>query len=149
MSVAERVRDKLSRYDDPEVPRIVEHLRARYDDALAAVIFYGSLLSAETRTPTSFYDFYLLTDQPWRFYRGPFQAALSYVLPPNVYYERIAAGPRFKTCAMSLAQLAVETSPAAHDLHHLGRFSKRFALVYARDAATRDAVVDAAIAAMR
>jgi len=45
-------------------------------------------------------------------------------------------------------QFVRETSERASDLHHLGRFSKRFALVYSRDPSTTEMVVQGAIGAI-
>jgi len=152
MELIELISRKLGDFDDSRVELFVEHFRQRHGDALAAAIFYGSCLLPETRTATSFYDFYLLTDAPLRFYGNPWQAALGSVLPPSVYYGRVALGAspplRYKSCVMSLGQFERQTSSRADDLHHLGRFSKRFALAYARDEQARQLVARGALAAL-
>jgi len=136
---------------DPLVERFRARLEERHPRGIAAVIFYGSCLFQETRTATSVHDFYVLTDEPLRFYPKLWQAALNLGLPPNVYYTAFqdrGEELRCKYCVMSLAQFEHETSSAAHDVHHLGRFSKQFALVHARDEATRGAVERGALRAM-
>jgi len=49
---------------------------------------------------------------------------------------------------MTLKQFVEETSAKAHDIHHLGRFSKRFALVYSQDEGITRTVIDGALRAM-
>jgi hypothetical protein len=152
MDPLDLIRRKIESFDDPQIDLFVDHFRRRHGDALAAVIFYGSCLLAETRTATSFYDFYLLTDAPLRFFGNPWQSALSAVLPPSIFYGQVArAGQpplRYKSCVISLRQFGLQTSARADDLHHLGRFSKRFALIYARDEATRQLIARGARAAL-
>lgn len=148
-----RVARELTTVDDESMAVIVEHLARRHGDAIAAVLFYGSCLTAETRSPTSFHDFYALTDRPGRFYDNLLHVALSAVLPPNTYFGT-APGPqgaplRYKVCVLSIGQFQRQTSAHADDIHHLGRFSKRFAIPHSRDDATTEAIVDGALCAMR
>jgi len=143
--VLELLRASLRSVDDPLIDRFVAHLREGRGAEVAAIIFYGSCLFQGTRTPSSFPDFYLLTDDLLRYHRSLPQAALNLVLPPNVYYARFAGGLRCKVCVMSTHQFEEQTSSRASDLHHLGRFSKRLALVHARDAAAEEQVARGAL----
>jgi hypothetical protein len=137
---------------DPAVDEYVARLRDGHGLEVAAILFYGSCLHAGTRRSTSFPDFYLLTDDPLRYHRSLAQAALGQLLPPSVYYRTFArpgAEPlRCKLCVLTVEQFRAETSAAASDVHHLGRFSKRFALAYARDEATARQVIEGALSSM-
>ena len=90
----------------------------------------------------------MLTDDLVRYHASLLHAGLNLVLPPNVYYANLADGLRCKYCVMSVEQFEQETSTHAGDIHHLGRFSKRFALLYAGDEATREVVLRSALSAM-
>lgn len=143
----ERIEESQRAPVAPEIEAIVEQLRAGREREVAAILFYGSYLFAETRARGSFPDFYLLSDGPARYRRSLLDAALSRVLPPNVYDERFGE-LRCKVCVISLRRFLEETSPRASDLHHLGRFSKRFTIAHARDEATRAALARAALSAI-
>jgi hypothetical protein len=123
-------------------------LLARPERGVRAVLLYGSCLWSELRRPTSHPDFFLIVDslRAWHGRRWP--ALLDSLLPPGTYRLRAGALPA-KVSITSAAQLARLCSPAAPDLHHLGRLSKRVALVWARDAQSRQLVVDAQTAALR
>ncbi len=147
-ALLDRLEATLSAPLAPEIVAIGARLRA---PDVAAILFYGSCLFSETRAGSSFPDFYLLTDDAFGYHRSPLHAALSLVLPPNIYY-RSFPGPegtlRCKLCVLTLRSFLEETSPAARDLHHLGRFSKRFAIVHARDPATHRELARAALSAI-
>lgn len=132
----------------PFVDRLIETGGAR----VAAILAYGSCLFDETRTSTSFPDFYVLVDDLDAYHASRWHALLNRVLPPNVYYAAFASPgrpvQRCKYCVMSLRQFIRETSPRASDVYHLGRFSKRIALVHSRDPATTRTVRDGNLGAM-
>lgn len=110
--------------------------RGRADGCARAVLLYGSTLASATRAPSSIHDVYVVAESLRRFHGRRLHAALNAFLPPNVYYRsfvRDGAAFRYKLCVIAAGQLLRETSPAARDLHHLGRFSKRMALAWARD----------------
>jgi hypothetical protein len=138
------LRQRLSVSLDEQVVRLAGHLRR---PQVAAVLFYGSCLFEETRTGSSFPDFYVLTDDLLGYHGSWLHAGLNLVLPPNVYYASFPDGLRCKYCVMSSGQFRTETSPQAADIHHLGRFSKRFALAHARDEQAADLVVRGALRA--
>jgi hypothetical protein len=112
-----------------------------------AVVLYGSCLWSEVRGPTSQPDFFVLVDSLRAWHCGILPSLLNAVLPPSIYRLR-AAGLEAKVSVLSTAQLARHCSSAAPDLHHLGRFSKRIALVWSRDAEARARVVSAQRAAL-
>lgn len=135
---------------DSLIQIFVDHFRKHYGQNIAAIVFYGSCLFQEIRSPTSLYDFYILTDHVYPFYRSFKHTMLNGILPPNVYYRRIQHKERqlelqCKFCVLSMAQFIKETSEHASDIHHLGRFTKRFALVYSRDENVSKRVVESVI----
>jgi hypothetical protein len=114
---------------------------------------YGSCLSPRTRTKSSIFDFYVVADRPGpylsrAFSAGRLQHLAARVLPPSVYH-RGSGERRFKACVVTLDQLRRETSEKARDIHHLGRFSKRMALLFARDEAARREAVRLVASALR
>jgi hypothetical protein len=137
--------ERLRARPDPIIEGLVEHLRRPH---VAAILFYGSCLFDLTRTKNSFPDFYVLVDDLSGYHGSLLQAGLNLVLPPNVYYASFEDGLRCKYCVLSLEQFERETSSQASDIHHLGRFSKRFALLHARDEGVRDVVLRSALRAM-
>lgn len=101
-----------------------------------AVIYYGSCLHAVPGSGSE-PDFYLVVDSLLGYHGTLAEALLNAVLPPGTYHARLdgaQAVEHAKLCVVSTAQLLRETSPRASDLHHLGRLSKRVALIHARDA---------------
>ncbi len=153
-SVRAIVGEVLGRHADV-APYVERLLGDGNRQAVQAVIFYGSKLSEVTRGPGSFNDFYVVVDSYRAFFTRWKDRTVARFLPPNVYYRNwetaAAAGGserhRCKYCVISEADLRRETSPRARDTHHLGRFSKRLALPYARDAAARETVIDVALGA--
>jgi hypothetical protein len=72
----------------------------------------------------------------------------NWLLPPNIFHLRL--GDRdAKYNVISERDLIHATSENARDVYHLGRFSKRIALVWSRDKAAADTVLRAHASAMR
>jgi hypothetical protein len=138
--------------DTAQVRPYVSQLTESRSEAIAAVLFYGSCMFSGVRTQTSIPDFYVITRSPRRYHRSLTHAALNRVLPPNVYYGVFEGADgqslRCKYCVMSLDQFERETSCAASDIHHLGRFSKLFAVAHVHDPAIEDLVVERSLCAM-
>lgn len=135
---------------EPIAP-FVDALRRDHGQEICSILFYGSCLFSTTQRQSSFPDFYILVSNLGRYHRSPWHATLNRILPPNVYYGDFSSGVeslRCKYCVMTVDQFARETSHRAHDIHHLGRFSKQFCMAYSRDAATAHTIVDSAIQAM-
>ena len=147
------VRARLLAFDASAVAPLVGRLRALARGRAAAVVLYGSRLAPELATPTSVHDFFVLVDDYRAALPGTRDRLLARVLPPNVYRLRVA-GPdgatlEGKYCVISRGDLERETSCRARDFYHLGRFSKRMAVVWRRDDETLATVVRAAVAATR
>jgi hypothetical protein len=136
---------------DPFVNEALIGLRAARREGIGAILSYGSCLFEKTRTATSIPDFYILTTDLYRFHRSLLHAGLNLFLPPNAYYLSFSGAEGAlgcKICVMSLSQYTMETSALAQDIHHLGRFSKRFILCYSKDEAITDQVIRGAMSAM-
>ena len=122
---------------------------AHGDASVAAVVLYGSRLFPGS--PDSEPDYYVIVDSLRAFHRDLASALANLPLPPSVYHLPIRTldGPRTcKASVISTRQLQHETSPRARDLHHLGRFSKPLALLFARDDAAFRLVRDAQISSL-
>jgi len=154
LTLEELVRGKL---EEP-VPGAAEHLAALVPDGgePALVFAYGSCLSSRTRTPSSFFDYYVVADRPGRYLKAAFgvgrmHGLLASLLPPSVYHRATGdqARHRFKACVISRDHIRRETTTRACDIHHLGRFTKRMALLYARDREARDEAVRFVSSALR
>jgi hypothetical protein len=97
------------------------------EPGLVAVVLYGSQLAGLEQCDSET-DLYAIVDSPRAFHRTPLRKLLGAVLPPSTYHLRVVDGAGIagaKLCVITVAQLERETSAAAADLHHLGRFSKR------------------------
>ena len=129
----------------------MEHFRSVFGDALLAVVFYGSCLTSSTRSATSFLDFYLIADTYADFHKKRIHASINRLMPPAVFYLELT-GPdgqkaTCKYCVISLDDLEKATGKHARDLYHLGRFSKRIAVLYAQGESVVQRLVDVAFSA--
>jgi hypothetical protein len=131
---------------DERLERFVSHLK---NDSVRAIVFYGSLLSDATRTPTSFHDFYVIVDSLADYHARVRDRLVGRVLPPSIYYRQFGDDLRCKYCVLTTAQFEHEMSPRAADIHNVGRFSKRVAVLWTQDQATYDLIVDGCLAAAR
>ena len=121
-------------------------LRERYGATLRAVLFYGSCL--RTPHPDGVLDFYAIVDDYRDAYGSRVLARLNRMLPPNVFYlER--NGARAKVAVLSQRDFERAVSPGAIRPGTWARFCQPFAVAYARDDASREAVVATAASAVR
>lgn len=125
--------------------RIAARIRERHGSGVRAILFYGSCLRTGD-DQYSLLDLYVLVDSYWGLGTNRVYAALNAALPPNVYYLETSDGERViraKYAVVSLADFARYTSPRAFQAYFWGRFAQPCALIYAADAAARDAVTAA------
>lgn len=113
-----------------------------------AVLLYGSCLWPSVRGRASCPDFMVIVDSLQRFHRNLGSAFLGSLLPPSVYRLRRSEASA-KLSVATVAQLQSQCGATGRDLHLPGRLSKRVALVWARDAASRALIVEAQLAALR
>ncbi len=122
----------------PAIARVMgAHLATRFE-AVAAVLFYGSVL--RTGDPDGVMDFYVLTDTPRRGVAG----VLGRLLWPDVsYHELEAEGAtlRAKVASMTLSQFGRAARGRGADTTIWTRFVQPAALVWAANPAAREAVV--------
>lgn len=133
------------------VARMAEAIRARHGDAAQAVLFYGSCL--RRGVVEGVLDYYLIVDDYRRAYRGRFLALLNRALPPNVFYLELEGSEggerlRAKYAVFSQADFAARAA-GGPDARVWARFSQPARVVWARDAASRAAVVAAIATATR
>lgn len=113
-----------------------------------AVLLYGSCLWPSVRGTGSCPDFIVVVDSLRAFHDSFADALLGEVLPPSVY--RLRRGKSYaKLSVVTAAQLESQCAASGKDLHLAGRLSKRVALLWARDGASRELVVDAQLTALR
>jgi hypothetical protein len=113
-----------------------------------ALLLYGSCLWPSVRGPASCPDFIVIVDSLRAFHRSFASALLGSVLPPSVYCLRRGAASA-KLSVATTAQLRSQCAARGKDLHFAGRLSKRVALLWARDAASRALIVEAQVDALR
>ena len=145
----EAIRARLLDLDSALYRDFIDPIR-RGSDAVASIVLYGSMLSDQTKAPTSVPDFFVVVDDYAAYLPRLRDRVLARILPPNVYRLTVDGdtGPRpCKVCVVSEHDLFACTSPDAKDFYIAGRFSKRMGLVYSRDAEATETLVSAIRAA--
>lgn len=142
LGLREVVGEELGRDCHPSATALVDVMRERHGETVAAVLFYGSCLRQDPADdpPEGIQDFYVIVDDYRDAYRSRWQASANRLLPPNVFYiEQTWQGRtvRAKYAVVSRAQFQKGTSSAAFHPSLWARFSQPVALLYARDADVR------------
>ncbi|UCD83893.1 MAG: hypothetical protein JSU92_11485 [Deltaproteobacteria bacterium] len=149
----EKLEESYLRVKDEACNSFSRYFQKTFGESLLAVILYGSCLSEKTRSPTSIYDFYLLVDSYWGFYRNKLHALLNYFLPPNSYNLKTTDEDQnpllCKYCVISLKSLKKETSPVAKDIYHFGRFAKRVGIIWVKNEQIKQELLDCLLNAIR
>ncbi len=129
----------------PAAKAFADELRARYGDATAAVVFYGSCLRAQTDAGLIL-DFYVIVDRLQPALGNPISALGARVLPPNVYYHEMAYEDRklrAKVAVIRADQFLRGTGPDAFTSALWARFAQPSAILYARNGEMERRIVDA------
>jgi hypothetical protein len=131
---------------DEEMEPFLEYFRKIFGNNLLAVIFFGSCLSEETKTQTSFKDFFILVNS-YRKASPSLLAAIGHkILPPDLYHLEIPMDDgkkaECKYYLISAEDFIKSSGHAAKDLYVMGRMSKRVALVYSRDEAATELIIE-------
>lgn len=116
---------------DPVV-RMSDIARARFGDAVEAVVFYGSCRREDD--PNGLYDLYVILRDYAALPRP--EAWLAALLPPNVYFLEYGAGPtkrRAKCTAISARAFQQGTSRGWFHSYLWGRFCQPVSIAYARN----------------
>ena len=131
----------------PEAMAFADVLRARFGDAMRAVLFYGSCL--RSRDAAGVLDFYVLVDSYRPLYRARISALFNRLLPPNVYFLSTATMPAVaaKVAVISLDQFARRMHAQSLDTTLWARFAQPAALVYAADDEVRRKIIAALLSA--
>jgi len=130
---------------------LARELCKKYGDAVLAILFYGSCLR-NTGTDDGIVDLYVVVDRYRHAYANLGPAIANALLPPNVYYCEIdlkGRTVRSKYAVISLADFAHMTSASCFSSILWARFAQPTALVYARDQASEDAVINSLLNALR
>jgi len=146
------LRKLLLSVQDPCAQEFSRYFQETFGDSLLAVILYGSCLNEKLKKPTSIYDFIVVCDSYWNFYRKKRYAVLNHILPPNVHYLEIPSPwGNMLACkynVISLEHLKKATSNRAKDIFIFGRLGKRVGIVYAKDEAALEAITSCVHSAM-
>lgn len=149
----------LERPPESGTLRIAESVQLTFGSSTLAIIHYGSHAQGSGARPESAYDFFVIVDRYREAYRtmaarsmGGFSAntarLLNHILPPNAVALRapLSDPPTILKCGiLSLRDFIRACSPRARDHFVAGRLFQAVQLVWARDPATRAAVLDALI----
>jgi len=138
-------------YQDTE--QFIKKFVSDEGSSLQAIVLYGSCLSEKTRSSTSMSDYYLVVEDYDAFFRRRMDRILSRFLPPNIYFLEMTDSSGVKTackyCVISSSDLERETGASAGDFYHLGRFSKRIAILWAKEQAAIDHVIACCASAIK
>lgn len=125
---------------EPALGALVTRLREQHNDAICAVLAYGSCLRSGD-IYDGLLDLYLVCDS-YRSAYGPGRLALlNWMLPPNVFYaEQEHAGRtlRSKVTVISLEDFRRGCSRAWFQSYIWGRFAQPTKIAWCRDHLTRD-----------
>jgi hypothetical protein len=110
------------------VQTIADHVRARHEPGVVAILAYGSCL--REKTSEGLIDLYVLTRDYSSVSRNPLSRFLCRLVPPNVYYAE-TKGLRAKYAVLPLSRFA--TLARAQNPYIWARFGQPCAVVYAQD----------------
>lgn len=133
---------------DPTLAALLEKLRAQRNDAVCAMLVYGSCLRSGD-IYDGLLDLYVILDSYRAGYDRRLPALANWLLPPNVYYAEQAGATggaptlRAKVTVISLADFQRGCSTAWFESYIWGRFAQPTHILYARNDAARAAVEEA------
>ena len=135
----------------PAVRAIAEAARLRHGNGIAAILFYGSCYR-DGIVEDRLVDLYLLADDYRSVHRNTLSAWANALVPPNVYYlEATSDGEtvRAKYALVTQDQLQAKVGRATDNPYFWARFAQPTGLVWCRDDAVRQRVVDSLGQAVR
>jgi hypothetical protein len=142
--------DELFRTPPEAAARAAAAIRDRHGEAVAALLFYGSCLRAETAEGVL--DFYALVDDYASAYAARLPAWLNAAFPPNVYYvecETSLGVLRAKYAVVSVDRFARAAGMGSVRSGIWARFCQPAIAVWTRDAAAREALVTSVVRSVR
>ena len=147
-AIREVIRSDWARPVSESVWAVQEALQQRHNEAVGAMLFYGSCL--RTGLDEGVLDLYLLVNSYSDFYAGDSLAGwANRLLPPNVFYFKLARNGRTlrtKYAVISFEDFTYGAGRKAILPAIWARFSQPTVLLHARDAAARSKM-EAALAA--
>jgi hypothetical protein len=135
------VAEELAQPVDPRVAAIAAAVAARHGEASRAVLFYGSCLR-QRQLDGLMLDFYLIVADYRSAYDKAWLARANALIPPNVFpfqHDGLAA----KYAVLSEADFHRLNGAGTRNVSVWARFAQPSRLVWARDAAAREAAVAA------
>jgi len=129
----------------PEIAAIAKAARTQHGQSCVAVLAYGSCLRGVS-TNDSLVDLYVLVSDYTTTHTNPLTRWLNQLIPPNVYYLEHPYKKtklRAKYAIVSLSQFAKRCSAETENPYFWARFAQPSALVWAKDKATKDAIIEA------
>ena len=129
---------------EPALAALLQSLRDRHNDAICAVLMYGSCLRSGDLFD-GLVDLYLICDDYVAAYGHSPLALANRLLPPNVFYAEEALKEetlRSKVTVISMRDFRNGCSRGWFQSYLWGRFAQPTRLLYSRDADTREAVED-------
>ena len=140
-SLVDLVRAEMAEPVDARVTRLADAIAAKYGAASRAVLFYGSCLR-EAQLDGLMLDFYLIVSDYRTAYGRSWLALGNRLIPPNVFpFE--ADGMAAKYAVLSEADFHRLNGPETRSVSVWARFAQPSRLVWASDAAAREATVAA------
>jgi hypothetical protein len=121
---------------DDQRDGLLQAIHQRFGAGVQAILIYGSYLRGKRDT---LLDFYVLLED-YAAMQSPWQAALAWMLPPNVFQVRCGSPPaeaRAKCALMTLGRFEYALKYEFHS-YFWGRFAQPSGLLYCRDEAVRD-----------
>ncbi len=139
---------------DREVPEAVRglaaRLRARWGEAVQAVLFYGSCLRSG-RIHGELVDLYLLVDRYRNAHRRPLARLANRLLPPNVYYADLPTPEghvRGKYAVVRLSHFLELVSPRTDNPYFWARFAQPVGLAWCAGETVRARIEQALVQAV-
>lgn len=133
--------EPTERDSGPELNALLEAVRQRFPEGLAAVLVYGSYIRGKRDT---LLDFYVLVDDHSAYPRRRDRWS-SRLLPPSVFQLKAAVDGNLvwaKCAAMTVAQFEKHNASDFHS-YFWARFAQPSRLAFCVDEATRDRIVEA------
>lgn len=127
----------------PAAKAFCGYLRETYGKSVAAVIFYGSCLRANTDEGLLL-DFYVLVDKYGPALNSVWATWGARLLPPNVYYHETAFEGRIvraKVAVIAVNQFLHGVGPESFASSLWARFAQPAAILYARNSEVRHRIV--------
>lgn len=150
MALRRLIEDTSSKPVVAEIDAIAQAVRARHEACVLAILGYGSCLRGE-HVEDTLVDLYVLVDAYKSTHKNIAARIGNRLLPPNVYYQECSFNHQIIRCKyaiITLDQFHQKVSNSTRNPYFWARFCQPTAVIYARDEATRNSVVEALMSAV-